>query len=295
MRNADRGLPGRRRRRRECRRKFKLVVPHDSEIVQRRNKVLDLMKTRSALTGAKHTAAEYEAAKDEPVILAPQVAADWKAPHFVWQVRQAARRDALPGDPGRLPTVDTGGYKVITTLDWKMQQTAEKWVYVAARAPELPRTRRRSWQPQDPGLGTVLDHRPARQEHPQRGRRGHRLPDRPGPRLRRSARATTSKGNKKFQPQFDVLADGWRQPGSAIKPINYIIGIDDQTLTASTMFMDVTTDFGGGFVPTQADHLERGPVRLRSALQFSLNIPAIKAGDHPGPRPRLRRGPRTSG
>ena len=30
------------------------------------------------------------------------------------------------------------------------------------------------------------------------------------------------KGNKKFQPQFDVLEDGWRQPGSAFKPINYI-------------------------------------------------------------------------
>ena len=29
---------------------------------------------------------------------------------------------------------------------------------------------------------------------------------------------------------------------------------------------------------TQADSLERGPVRLRTALQFSLNIPAIKAG-----------------
>ena len=25
----------------------------------------------------------------------------------------------------------------------------------------------------------------------------------------------TSKGNRKFQPQFDVLADGWRQPGSS--------------------------------------------------------------------------------
>ena len=43
------------------------------------------------------------------------------------------------------------------------------------------------------------------------------------------------------------------------------------------MFMDVTTNFGGGFIPTQADKLERGPVRLREALQFSLNIPAIKA------------------
>jgi membrane peptidoglycan carboxypeptidase len=49
-------------------------------------------------------------------------------------------------------------------------------------------------------------------------------------------------------------------------------------MTAATMFMDVTTDFGGKFVPTQADTKERGPVRLRSALEFSLNIPAIKAG-----------------
>jgi penicillin-binding protein 1A len=74
-----------------------------------------------------------------------------------------------------------------------------------------------------------------------------------------------------------VLSDGWRQPGSSIKPIDYAIGIEDETLTASTMFMDVVTNFGRGFTPTQADKLERGPVRLRSALQFSLNIPAIKA------------------
>jgi penicillin-binding protein 1A len=49
-------------------------------------------------------------------------------------------------------------------------------------------------------------------------------------------------------------------------------------MTAATLFMDVTTDFGGKFAPIQADKLERGPVRLRSALQFSLNIPSIKAG-----------------
>ena len=87
-----------------------------------------------------------------------------------------------------------------------------------------------------------------------------------------------SPGNEKFQPQFDVLSDGWRQPGSSIKPINYAIGIEDRTMTAATMFMDVVTDFGRSFTPTQADDLERGPVRLRSALQFSLNIPSIKAG-----------------
>lgn len=84
-----------------------------------------------------------------------------------------------------------------------------------------------------------------------------------------------------MQPQFDVLGDGWRQPGSSFKPLIYLVGIDDKTMTASTMFMDVVTNFGTGrspFYPTQADNAERGPVRLRSALQFSLNIPAIKAG-----------------
>ena len=43
------------------------------------------------------------------------------------------------------------------------------------------------------------------------------------------------------------------------------------------MFMDVGTDFGGGYTPNDADNLERGPVRLRNALQFSLNIPSVKA------------------
>ena len=92
----------------------------------------------------------------------------------------------------------------------------------------------------------------------------------------------TAKGSERFQPQFDVLADGWRQPGSSIKPLGYLIGIEDKTMTAATMFMDVVTNFARSgakaWYPTQADGLERGPVRLRNALQFSLNIPAIKAG-----------------
>ena len=85
-----------------------------------------------------------------------------------------------------------------------------------------------------------------------------------------------------FQPQFDVVGNGWRQPGSAFKPFNYVTGIDDRTMTAASMFMDVTTKFPGGqgqpvYIPTDADLLERGPLRLRQALNFSLNIPAVKA------------------
>ena len=65
----------------------RLVVPMTSEIVLRRNFILDQMKTKSVLTAGKYTDADYEAAKQEPVILASQAADQWRAPQFVWQVR----------------------------------------------------------------------------------------------------------------------------------------------------------------------------------------------------------------
>ena len=48
-------------------------------------------------------------------------------------------------------------------------------------------------------------------------------------------------------------------------------------MTAASMFMDSATNFGGNYTPSDADNLERGPVRVRNALQFSLNIPSVKA------------------
>jgi len=256
--------------------KFKLVVAATTEVVVRRDYVLDLMKTRSALSGHKYTAADYDAAKAEPVELTPPASINWKAPHFVWQVRAALGEIICPDKPSDCPAVDTGGYQVTTTLDWTMQQKVEKWVYAAARATNAkdPRAVLRGLKIPASAWNWIL------------GLRGHNINNaaagvidyRTGEVLAYAGSASyTSKGNKKFQPQFDVFGDGWRQPGSAIKPIDYLIGIDDKTLTASTMFMDVFTNFGNRFMPIQADKLERGPVRLRSALQFSLNIPAIKA------------------
>jgi len=87
-----------------------MQVPLDSEIVARRNYILDLMKTRSPLSGAKHTPDEYEAAKLEPVVLRPQASSTWRAPQFVWQVRQDLAQIVCPDNPNDCPDVDTGGY-----------------------------------------------------------------------------------------------------------------------------------------------------------------------------------------
>ena len=103
-----------------------------------------------------------------------------------------------------------------------------------------------------------------------------------------AAPATRRRAPRSSSPQFDVLADGWRQPGSAIKPIDYLIGIDDKTLTASTMFMDVTTDFGGGFTadPGRQARARPGPPAQRPPVL--AQHPGHQGDGHQRPRPRLR-------
>ena len=260
-----------------------LTVPPTAEIVGRRNQVLEFMKTRSILSGHLHEIEEYEAAKDEPLVLTPIESPPWKAPHFVWQVRK--QLGALLCGPENAETceaVDTGGYRVTTSLDWEMQQVVEKWLYATARV-----THRKNPAPEWDRLGI-----PESEFDWLRNLRGSEIHNgaaaiqdyRTGEILAYGGSAQYyAEGNEKFQPQYDVLSDGFRQPGSAIKPLNYIVGLDDHTMTASTMFMDVVTEFGrrgsgGSFLPTQADGLERGPVLMRGALQFSFNIPSIKAG-----------------
>jgi membrane peptidoglycan carboxypeptidase len=270
----------------------RLVVPPNSEVVVRRNFILDLMKTRSVLTVGQYTDADFEAAKAEPVVLASQAADKWRAPHFVWKVREELGQILCGTSADECEKINTGGYTVTTTLNYKMQRIVEKWVYAAAVIPNLKNPDKAL---KDRGI-------PRREWSWIKGLRGHNIHNaaggvvdyRSGEVLAYAGSASyTAKGSKKLQPQFDVLGDGWRQPGSSIKPLVYLVGLEDRTMTAATMFMDVVTNFAPSgakaWYPTQADGLERGPVRLRNALQFSLNIPAIKAGILNGPRHQLHR------
>jgi membrane peptidoglycan carboxypeptidase len=260
----------------------KLVVPDTAEIVARRNHVLDLMRTRSVLSINKHTDAEFDAAMREPLVLSPIEAPPWKAPHFVWQVRSELGAILCGADEAdACEAVDTGGYQVTTTLNWDYQQIVDKWVYAAGRAP-LAKTA--------DGTREILDklHIPKRDQSWVVGLRGKDIHNAAGSVIDyRTGQVLATAGSadyylstkdKHFSPQYDVMFDGYRQPGSSIKPIGYITGLDDHTMTAATSFMDVVTEFEQGWAPADADRLERGPVRMRPALQFSLNIPAIKSG-----------------
>ena len=155
--------------------------------------------------------------------------------------------------------IDTGGYQVTTTLDWKMQATTEKWLYAAARAPNLrehPTRASRTLKIPAKDWGWLKNLRGKNIHNAAVG--GHGLPDRPGPRLRglgQLHRAGHEEVPAAVRRPVGRLAPA-RDP--SIKPINYAIGIEDQTMTAATMFMDVTTDFGGKFIPTQADKPSAG-------------------------------------
>jgi membrane peptidoglycan carboxypeptidase len=259
-----------------------LVVPDTAPIVQRRNQVLDQMKVRSVLSAGQHTPEEYDAAKAEPLILDPPPSPPRKAPHIVEQVRKELGGLLCgPENADTCELVDTGGYQVISTVDMKMQASVEKWLMAAGRAPAAKtlegtyamlrdlKIPRRDWywitnlrgKNIHNAAGAVMDYRTG-EVLASGGSAGFYLKVK----------------DKHFSPQYDVMFDAYRQPGSSIKPISYITGLDDKTMTAATVFMDVVTEFQPGWAPADADLKERGPVRLRSALQFSLNIPAIKSG-----------------
>jgi membrane peptidoglycan carboxypeptidase len=229
---------------------------------------------RTPLSGP-YTKDEIEAAKNEEVVLAPQATTHWIAPHFVWAV-QKELADKLCGE--NVPTcdaLDAGGLRVTTTLDVPLQGIAQKWVMAATRVPNA-----RDPEAAAKVVGVKLENWMKRL----RGKDLHNgalvaLDYQTGQIVAYvgSADYYGTNPSPAFQPQYDVAGNGWRQPGSAFKPFNYLTGIDDGVMTAASMFMDSATDFGGGYTPSDADPLERGPVRVRNALQFSLNIPSVKA------------------
>ncbi|HWQ13251.1 MAG TPA: transglycosylase domain-containing protein, partial [Roseiflexaceae bacterium] len=71
-----------------------------------------------------------------------------------------------------------------------------------------------------------------------------------------------------------------RQPGSALKPFTYLAAME-KGMTPETVIWDVPTKFplvaGEWYEPKNYNGRWNGPVRMRTALANSLNMPAVKA------------------
>jgi len=254
----------------------RLVVPADSPPAVRRDWVLEHLAASARWTTLGPT--ELQAALDEPVVLAGDKQPVMVAPHFVWQVRKALE-DILGGPEA----VETGGFKVITTLDLKAQNLAEKWVAVTTIAPNIDKAASDVMLDQlqvDPADRGWINN--------MRGKDIHNgamvaLDYRSGDVLAYVGSAGYYRddlASPKFAPQHDA-ADSPRQPGSAFKPIVYSAAFEAGKLTPGSVLLDITTKFGQSkgkdWTPQDADLGERGPVLVRDAIQQSLNLPAIRA------------------
>ncbi len=81
---------------------------------------------------------------------------------------------------------------------------------------------------------------------------------------------------------FVDMTRALRSPGSTLKPLVYALAFDDGLAHPETMIDDKPTSFGT-YAPQNFDRMYRGTIRLREALQLSLNIPVVALTEALGP------------
>ncbi|MDP3901715.1 MAG: transglycosylase domain-containing protein [bacterium] len=239
---------------------------HLSELLDRKNFVLDQMAQLGFITDE-----EKLSAQKLKLEFAPQ-ASGFRAQHFVIAVQ-----DYLNEQYGE-DVVRTGGFEVITTLDWNLQQLAERVVREGAeRNKNLYQGHNAALVAEDANTGQILA---------LVGSKDYLAPPEP---------ENCQPGvNCRFEGNFNVATQGLRQPGSAMKPLAYITAFT-QGYSPETVVFDLPTEFAannancpllvdfskdlsdyGCFHPHNFDGSFRGPVNLRNSLAQSINIPSVK-------------------
>ena len=98
-------------------------------------------------------------------------------------------------------------------------------------------------------------------------------------------------GSPDFRKNQVDLSDSRRQPGSALKPFTYGMALENG-LTPASLIPDLPVHYRtstGDFAPTNYDGTFHGPVRLRTALASSYNVPAVRMAHRVGVAPLLQR------
>ena len=220
---------------------------HRDKLDERKNLVLAKMYENKFITKD-----EFESALSEETIFKSQSNVGIQAPHFVIFIREY-----LEEKYGKR-AIEERGFKVITTLDFKLQQKAEKIVAkFALENVEKFNATNASLIAIDPKTGQIL----------------------------------TMVGSRDY---FDEEIDGnfnvtlaHRQPGSAFKPFVYATAFN-RGYTTETVIFDVQTQFSttcefdnltlkdNCYAPGNYDNIFRGPVTFREALAQSINVPSVK-------------------
>lgn len=201
------------------------------------------------------TAEELEKAKNEEMEFSQEFR-NIRAPHFVMYIKSY-----LVEKYGE-DAIETRGFKVTTTLDWDLQEKAEKIVK------ERVEINRKNYKANNAALAAI---------NPNNGE------------------ILSMVGSYDY---FDAKNDGNvnvairpRQPGSSFKPFVYAQAFI-KGLAPDTLLFDLKTEFNPScpadgsqekdqyglecYHPQNYDSQYRGPIKIQSALAQSLNIPAVK-------------------
>ena len=226
---------------------------HLDKLETRKNIVLDRMVSLNFITQK-----EADEAKEEEVSFLQKGNNSIKAPHFSILIRSY-----LEEKYGQ-DVVEQSGLKVITTLDYPLQEKAEELVtrYTKENKEKFNATN---------GAMVAID-----------------------PKTGQLLVMVGSKDyfNREEDGNYNV-AIAQRQPGSAIKPFIYATAFE-KGYTPETIVFDLQTEFNPSctpegmpkegikmeadkcYMPGNYDNKFRGPISLRSSLAESLNVPSVK-------------------
>ena len=199
---------------------------------------------------------EYDQAINETVTFKPQEEKGIEAPHFVIYVKELLEQKF--GDN----VVRDGGLRVITTLDFELQKTAEELTKkYALENKEKFNAENAGLVALDPKTGDIL-----------------------------AMVGSRDYFDKEIDGNFNVTL-AKRQPGSSFKPFVYATAFE-RGYTPETVVFDLETEFSTEcrpdgtpliagneekcYRPQNYDEKFRGPISLRNALAQSINIAAIK-------------------
>jgi len=217
-------------------------IQHLDAALRRRERVLSRM-----VTAGKITQGQAAQAIAEPLAIQAQrlpTSADWKAPYFVVDVLRHVR-DTYGAE------FLYSGVTIVTTLDWRMQQAAER-AFQAGMRRGIANT----------GALICID--------PHDG----------------AVRALVG-GPHFAADQFDAATQGVRQPGSTFKPIVYVTAFDASLCTLETRFQDAPLTYAGSpHSWTVHDYSGRyhGQVSVLDSLRLSLNSVAVQVAQQAGPQ-----------
>ena len=228
------------------------------KLLARKDYVLERMLEEGFLTKE-----DLEIAKEE--IIEFKTPTTIKAPHFVLYIIENYLKPKYGQD---LEYLKENGVKIYTSLDWELQELAEKVVKEGVERNKIYNAHNAALVAINPENGEILAmvgsadwH--ATSSYPQN---------------------CTAGRDCLFDPKFNVAIgtkeSPGRQPGSAFKPFIYATAFEKGGYDDRTKVTDEASNFGvwgnKEYTPQNYDGMFRGWVNLRQGLAQSLNIPSIK-------------------